>query len=105
MWVVFSMNGEEKSEKPIEEKLKDLERQVERLEEIKYKYYCFGLIYFMVISFIYFMSPLNIFNIGSETFNESMNFIFFVSIIFFAVIFIGELVYKFFGLFFKSKKT
>ena len=99
------MNGEEKSEKPIEEKLKDLERQVERLEEIKYKYYCFGFMYFLVIGLIYFMSPINIFNIGSETFNESMSFIFFASIIFFAVIFIGEIVYKFFGFLLKAKKS
>ena len=99
------MNAEEKIGKSIEEKIKDLERKVERLEEIRYKYYCLGFMYFFVLGLIFLLSPGSLGDFGSDQFNTNMSLFFFASIIFLAVIFFGELVYKFFGVLFKSKKS
>ncbi len=100
------MNGEEKSENPIEEKIKDLERQVKSLEEIKIKYYFFGYIYFILTLIILFNVPNYIGDTGSAMmFITNMSIFFFTSAIIFAVIFFVEIVYKFFRLMLKAEKS
>jgi len=99
------MNGEEKSENPIEEKIKDLERQIKRLEEINFKYYFFGYIFFTLTLIFLFNSPNYLGDNGSARFNDSMSIFFFISAIIFAVIFFVEIVYKFFRLMLKSEKS
>ena len=92
-------------EKSLEEKIKRLDRQVERLEEIKYKYYCLGFMYFFMLGMIFLMSPSGLGNLGSSEFNSNMSIILFFSLIFFTIIFFGEIIIRIFQAIFKSKKS
>jgi hypothetical protein len=76
-------------EKDLEARIKELEAKVEHLDEIKYKYYCLGSLYFVIIIIFSFIIP-------------AFDFLLFITFIYFGVIFFGELVIKLLIIIFKS---
>jgi hypothetical protein len=82
-------------EKNLEARIKELEMKLAHLDEIKYKYYCLGSIYFVIIIIFSFIVPV-------------FDFLLLITFIYFSVIFFGELILRLlktiFKAIFKSKK-
>jgi len=76
-------------EKNLEARIKELEMKVDRLDEIKYKYYCLGSLYFVIIIIFSFIIP-------------AFDFLLLITFIYFSIIFFGELIIKLLKTIFKS---
>ena len=74
------MNDAKELEKTIEERIKELESQVDYLTGIKYIHYIFGCLYFSVLPYFVFSSYID--------------WLFPFSIVYIGIIFFGEIIIK-----------